>query len=335
MTYAIFSIAANGVSESGCSVYTYDQYSWSPYLRAPWFGFSEQLVDDPTQNGGTNPAFPFLTGHGGFMQVDVFGYMGLRRNTDWTLYINPSLPPQIPSLRYPIFYHHGWPIQAISNQTHTTFQRGGAAPLDTANMTFSDADIPVLVVYNMAEAEQGQMHALSPNDTLTITNRQYSTKKTEPGNLLQCHPVTSSSPTSPGLFAISAVDGAASTVWQPSLADAAQSLTIDLSATPFQELKYAYFDWAQLPPQQATIVLHNYTDPASGQTIDITGIKISNSYDPKTAGDIVPYSGNTTKIELQEGTWSANYVTLTVQGNLGNSSKGAVGATVAEFALVA
>ena len=75
MTYAIFSIDASEISPSGCSCYTYDRYSWSPYLRAPWFLFSEQLIDDFDQNGGTNPAYPFLTGHGGYLQVDLHGYL--------------------------------------------------------------------------------------------------------------------------------------------------------------------------------------------------------------------------------------------------------------------
>jgi hypothetical protein len=75
MTYAIFSIVANEVSPSGCSSYTYQQYSEQPYARAPWFQFSEQLLDDYTANGGTHPAYPFLTGHGGANQVVLFGYL--------------------------------------------------------------------------------------------------------------------------------------------------------------------------------------------------------------------------------------------------------------------
>ncbi|KAL8962737.1 MAG: hypothetical protein Q9183_005109, partial [Haloplaca sp. 2 TL-2023] len=76
MTYAIFSIVASEVVPSGCSSYTYQQYSEHPYARAPWFQFSEQLTDDFDTNGGTHPAFPFLTGHGGANQVTLFGYLG-------------------------------------------------------------------------------------------------------------------------------------------------------------------------------------------------------------------------------------------------------------------
>ncbi|KAF2712049.1 glycoside hydrolase family 65 protein [Pleomassaria siparia CBS 279.74] len=73
MTYGAFSIVANGISPSGCSSYTYNLYSTQPYVRNPWFQFSEQLNDDFTSNGGTNPAFPFLTGMGGANRVAIFG----------------------------------------------------------------------------------------------------------------------------------------------------------------------------------------------------------------------------------------------------------------------
>ena len=98
MTYAVFSIIENNNSTSGCASYTYDLYSSQPYARAPWFQFSEQLIDDYGENGGTHPAFPFLTGMGGAHRVAVFGYLGLKLTLD-SLNIYPSLPPQIPHLR--------------------------------------------------------------------------------------------------------------------------------------------------------------------------------------------------------------------------------------------
>ncbi|KAM0081581.1 alpha,alpha-trehalase ath1 [Fusarium odoratissimum] len=78
MTWAIYSIVADELSPSGCSAYTYAQYSYKPYTRPPFYQLSEQLVDNATVNGGTHPAYPFLTGHGGANQVTIFGYLGLR-----------------------------------------------------------------------------------------------------------------------------------------------------------------------------------------------------------------------------------------------------------------
>ncbi|KAF4629958.1 hypothetical protein G7Y89_g8180 [Cudoniella acicularis] len=98
MTYSVFAVDANALSPSGCSAYTYTLNGFVPYLRAPWFQFSEQAVDDVALNGDTNPAFPFLTGHGGANQVVPFGFLGIRTDQP-VLYLNPSLPPQISNLK--------------------------------------------------------------------------------------------------------------------------------------------------------------------------------------------------------------------------------------------
>src|ERR1700760_567417 len=118
MTYAIYAIVANEVSPSGCSANTYALNGAIPYLRAPWYQFSEQEVDDFDTNGGTNPAFPFLTGHGGFYQVVPFGYLGVRTDKA-ILSINPSLPPQIPYVKVRTFYFAGATFSAGINSTHT------------------------------------------------------------------------------------------------------------------------------------------------------------------------------------------------------------------------
>ena len=144
MTYAIFSIVANEVLDSGCASWTYQQYSEQPYARAPWFQFSEQLTDNFEENGGTHPAYPFLTGHGGANQVVPFGYLGLRLLPDYTLHIDPSLPPQIPHLKVRTIYFHGHPIAATMNYTHTTLSRPSHLPaLTTANSTFLHSPIPI------------------------------------------------------------------------------------------------------------------------------------------------------------------------------------------------
>ena len=63
-------------------------------MRLPFYQFSEQTNDIYTLNGGTNPAFSFLTGHGGFLQVFTHGLTGFRFRSD-SFYLNPSLPPQL------------------------------------------------------------------------------------------------------------------------------------------------------------------------------------------------------------------------------------------------
>ena len=210
MSYGSYAIVANEASPSGCASYTYDLYGSAPYLRGPWFQFSEQLIDDATANGGTHPAYPFLTGIGGANRVAVFGYLGLKLMTD-SLSVNPSLPPQIPHLNYRTIYWQGWPVAAVSNQTHTTLRRDGStAALKTANSTFAAAAIPVTI----GLGEDAARHSLAPNGTLVLQNRRIGEIKTVPGNIAQCRPVQSEQETVPGQFALAAVDGAGSTKWQ-------------------------------------------------------------------------------------------------------------------------
>lgn len=209
MTYASYSVVANAFSPSGCSAYTYNIYGSNPYNRGPWFQFSEQLIDDPEINGGTHPAFPFLTGMGGTNRVAIFGYLGLRLNQS-SLNIDPQLPPQISHLNYRTFFWQGHAINAISNQTHTVLSRLSERNLDTATKsTYSDADIPVTI------GKSTTRRSLPVNGSLTIENRRASFALTVDGNLAQCLPVASNTKIVPGQFAMAAIDGAISTAWQP------------------------------------------------------------------------------------------------------------------------
>ncbi|MCJ1287737.1 hypothetical protein MMC26_007089 [Xylographa opegraphella] len=325
MTFAIFSIVAEEISPSGCSSYTYQQYSTHPYARAPWFQLSEQLIDDYTLNGGTHPAFPFLTGHGGAMQITLFGYLGLRLVPDFVLHVNPSLPPQIPHLRYRTFYWAGWPIKAVANMTHTTLTRL-STPYMSANMTYMNTSIPV----EAGAAGRFTAYTLPPNGTIAIPHHLEGYNKTVPGDIAQCLPTSSDGAWEPGQFPLSAVDGAASTKWQPTRVDIPQSMTVDLSTVPIQQILALYFDWADDPPVNATVVFHNKTIVAASDIpIVLTNITISNPYMPSGASRIIPYEGNTTRVELASVVWSGKYATLTVEGSQGGMG---VGASVAEFA---
>ena len=331
MTYAIFSIVASAVDISGCSAYTYQQYSSQPYARAPWFQLSEQLIDDFTANGGTHPAYPFLTGHGGANQVTIFGYLGLRLTPDFILHINPSLPPQIPQLRYRTIYWHGWPISAFANQTHTMLTRL-SNPYTTANLTYTNASIPIQIGSNTTTT-----YYLPPLGSLVFPNRPISIYTTIPGNIAQCLPASSPSDYQPGQFPLSAVDGAASTKWQPNLSNTSQSLTIDLSTQPYQPISAFYFDWAANPPTNFSVIFHNTTDITDAITTATTqtNISISIPYNESEISMITPYMSNTTNVTLNPPMWSGRYATLTIQGNQASNMTNSTGATVAEWAIIA
>lgn len=339
MTYGVFSIVASSISPSGCSSYTYDLYGSQPYVRAPWFQFSEQLIDDFSENGGTHPAYPFLTGIGGANRVAVFGYLGLRMMID-TLNIDPDLPPQIPQLNYRTIYWQGWPVNATSNSTHTTLQRLSHS-LPTANSTFATAPIPVTIgLDGSSRAGNATVYNLQPNGTLTFENRRAGYKKTIPGNVAQCQPITSDRDYSPGQFPLSAIDGAISTKWQPTRSNVTSSITVQLPE-PFFEISEIRFDWAQAPPRSYSVTFFNSSEP-SARSVNVTSdfnVEVSDVYKPAEASNIVPYSGNTTNVTLERAVWSGRFATLSISGNRateGTSDEAnGTGATVAEWAIVA
>lgn len=346
MTWAIFSIVAGEVSPSGCSAYTYAQYSYEPYSRAPFYQLSEQMIDDSNENGGTHPAYPFLTGHGGANQVALFGYLGLRLLPDDAIHINPNMPPQLPHITYRTFYWRGWPMSASSNYTHTSISRASNTPsLDTADSRFANRSIPVHIGLGL----NATVYRLPVKGSLTVPNRQIGSNNSIDGNLIQCRPVISPNGFEQGQFPIAAVDGATSTKWQPSTINMS-SITVSLAGTESNSLVSGFhFDWYQSPPVNATVVFHdkairNPTMSLKNKTEDVriaatlTDIKQSKPYDPDATdlAEIKIPTGNTTTIELAEPITAARYATLIISGNQANGDTAdGVGATVAEWAILA
>jgi hypothetical protein len=351
MTWAIFSIVANEVSPSGCPAYTYHQYSFNPYMRAPFFQFSEQLIDDWHLNGGTHPAYPFLTGNGGANQVVLFGYLGLRLLPDFVLHVDPNLPPQIPHVVYRTFYWRGWPIKAQSNYTHTTISRApNTPPLGSADPKFRKAEIPV----HVGPDKNPTVYALPISEPLIIPNRQTGSINTQSGNMVQCRAVSSPDEFQPGQFPIGAVDGLASTKWQPMHASSTASLTVSFPDSSVGAMIGGFaFDWAQSPPVSVKVLLHDIplpstTDldissstapPGTNVVCDLKLVAISDPYCPEVANIVLAYKGNTTNVTLASPVPATKYATLLIRGNQA-LSKAEVkagnghGASVAEWSIL-
>ncbi len=329
MTYSVLSIIANQVSPAGCSAYTYALDAFEPYTRAPWYQFSEQQIDIFEENGGTRPAFPFLTGHGGFNQVGPFGWLGLRLDTP-ALYLDPSLPPQIQHVKVRRFYYGGATVDAVMNYTHTTLTR-----LPTNNTFVRDVwgtnPVPVVV-----GDERRETHALGVGQTVTIANRGYSGNLTWAHNLLQCLPATSAEPHRPGQYGLAAVDGAISTSWQPLRPERA-AVVVNMTTVPFQPVVGAAFNWGLTPPVSARITLTNsstFSGPAVVMALD--NITISDAYEANDAR-IRPYTGNTTNVAFAAAAgggpvYTGRYARLEIEGTQGPRQE--LGAQVAEFALI-
>ncbi|KAI8937262.1 hypothetical protein NX059_006471 [Plenodomus lindquistii] len=353
MTYSSFAVVANEISPSGCSSFTYNLYSASPYVRAPWYQYSEQLLDNVEANGGTHPAFPFLTGMGGTNRVAIFGYLGLGLYYD-KLDIDPSLPPQIKYLDYRTFYWQGHGINATSNSTHTTLIRlpKDKYTLPSANTTYFTQPIPVTIGTRSARPNSTLIHHLGFDGPLIIPNRPVGETQTVAGNILQCGTLL---PTiqgkKPGQFPIAAIDGAASTKWQPQFSNTTAWLTVDLSSTTPHAVPVTrvLMDWGKMPPAQFEIYFSNTTMPPFASTttpsivaneddadvrlVTKANVTISAPWDPFTAFEIKTYIGNQTNVSLHDAVWSGRFAHLGIAGNLFGEGVES-GATVAEWNLV-
>jgi len=341
MTYSSFAVVANEVSPSGCSALTYHLYSSSPYARAPWYQYSEQLLDNPGENGGTHPAYPFLTGMGGTNRIAIFGYLGLGLYYE-SLDIDPSLPPQIEYLNYRTFYWMGHGINATSNTTHTTLQRlpRDKYTLHTANATYFDKPIPI-TTGTRSQRNNGTYY-LSYDEPFVMRNRPVGQTLTVAGNILQCGALLPPPQGNrPGQFPIAAIDGAASTKWQPERSNITSYLTVDLGTSDFYPVKFVMMDWANQPPSHFSIFFSNATLPPfdfpthSDSVRNVTSglVSISSPWDPVSAYEIKTYVGNQTNVTLDEAVWSGRYAHLAIAGNQhGKNVEG--GATVAEWNIV-
>ncbi len=352
MTYAIFSIIANGISPSGCSGYTYEHIGTQPYVRGPWYQFSEQLIDNWQENGGTHPAFPFLTGHGGALQVVLFGYLGFRLVPDFNLHVDPNLPPQIPQIRYRTFHWYGIPIQAFSNQTHTVLTRNSTfTPAEGAvpNATFANAAIPVVV--GPVGSPPLATYQLGPDSSVTITNRQIGSIPTTPDNVAQCLPVSSPDDYLPGQFPLAAVDGAASTKWQPQYANRTSSITVTIPQG--YRVRSFEFNWGQAPPYNYSVLFHNSSlaNPSaaslpSGAGVQVVAnnqrVNITDKYNVTELNAIEAVQNNITTFAIPTSAgdvFTSRFATLRVWGTLANSSltvknMSGDGATVAEWSII-
>lgn len=329
MTYGVFSIVSSEDSTSGCAAYTYDLWSSQPYARAPWFQYSEQLNDDYATNGGFHPAYPFLTGMGGANRVPMYGYLGLRLRQD-SLNVNPTLPPQIPHLNYRTFYWQGHAINATANATHTTLARLSRS-LPAANPAYAENSIPVTIGKNP------NIQNLTSDTPLYLPNRRPHLNKTVQGNLAQCLPASSNRPYAPGQFPLSAVDGAASTKWQPA-SPAPATLTVNLGDAGETMIQGFEFDWAQAPPVSYFV---EFADSPGGgrRMVHMDGdVEVSAPYDEGGVAAVVPYRSNTSSVRLEgEGVMGGRYAFLTIEGQRAfpGVERGSVsGGSVAEWAVL-
>jgi hypothetical protein len=271
-----------------------------------------------------------------------YGYLGLRTDES-VLYLNPSLPPQIPQVRIRDIYYAGAGISVFMNTTHTTLRRFSTASIQGLTDKYGNQPMPFKVCQpGMKDCPE---YKIRIGDIVTVPNRLYFQNLTVAGNLIQCLPVHSDSNYVAGQFSTAAIDGASATRWQP-LTNESASLYVNMSTVPYQPIRGLSFNWATRPPTKVSVFFGNSTAVRSGRwdpearekeyVVRLNNINISVPYAQVAAdeGGVKPYVGNTTSVAVvtQEGKlWTGNYVRLVVEGCV---QKDGQGASVAEFIIL-
>jgi hypothetical protein len=349
MTAAIAAIAENRVSGSGCAAFTLDMQASLPNLRAPWYQFSEQADDDANSNGGTSPAFPFLTGHGGALQIPLYGYLGLARAKNG-LTIRPSLPPPYKHMQLPEFYRAGNRFKASMNSTHTNITRLPNTHHTELVDVYPGGKMPIVIEHRvMGPGSKFQIEEekfeISLNETLTLKNDMYWNISSTPGNVLQCKTARADSTGGqyvggPG----AAVDGSDVTYWQPSSLGKSR-LTVAVGSAMGRKVKQVRVQWGARVPEMARVVFSNSTSTSSSD-VEVNLSPIANMLCDGSMIRVV----DETKIQLHQksctsqdigaerGIWTAKYATLEIEGCQNCGDDGVVeerlGATVGEFEVI-
>lgn len=331
MTWSMYAIAANSLATSGCAFWTYLVKSFQPYIRGPWYQYSEQQDDepgvlDPLTGNAINTAFPFLTGHGGLLQTFTAGFLGLRV-THRNLLINPSLPPQIRDFKPPIQFYNGAVVSFRMNRTHTSITRRDASHFDgLVPDQYGKEAMPVTIGRGVDEPDSRTVF-LRVNETTLVENRLYDKEIHVPGNILQCHGASSTH----GELAFAATDGYGGTFWQSDASDVTAALVVDIGSSQAPRLLRAIqLDFAMRPPKHIKVSISNSSDFEPEIVLADEDIGITNPWIQDSP--VVKYVGNMTTIQLTNAVWSGAFAKLEVTGCWMDDG---AGATVAEFALVA
>ncbi|KAJ4415840.1 alpha,alpha-trehalase ath1 [Gnomoniopsis sp. IMI 355080] len=329
MTWSMYAITANSLATSGCAFWTYLVKSFQPYIRGPWYQFSEQQDDnpgipDPLTGNPINTAFPFLTGHGGLLQVLTAGFLGLRV-THQNLVINPSLPPQLAHFKPPIQFYNGAVVSFSMNRTHTSIKRLDASNFDgLVPDQYGEEDMPITIGRGLDDADARTV-MLPINGIAVVENRLYDTQVTVPGNVLQCQSASSTH----GDLAFAATDGYGGTFWQPDANNVTAALVVEVSSQEPLPLSAIHLDFAMRPPKRARVSISNSSSFDPAIVLFDEDIEITRPWDPHAP--VVRYDGNITTVQLASPIWSGKYAKLEVTGCWTDDG---AGATVAEFALL-
>ncbi|KAI5459611.1 glycoside hydrolase family 65 protein [Mariannaea sp. PMI_226] len=323
MTWSIYAIAEAELQQKGCAAYTYLQRSSEPYLRKPFYQFSEIIldtplpgVDNPAFIFGTSPAFPFLTGAGGFLQVFTHGLTGMRPNMD-VFYLDPMLPPQLPDgIRIKGMKWQGAVFDVSIQLDKTTITRRTAQNKDAQAQK-------QVVVRVLGGNNKPRDYRMEIGDSIVVPTRRPDISNAAEDWAL-CKSVTSDSESAPGNNPYAIVDGANATVWQPASPNAA-SVIIDLGES--RKISRIVINWAAVPPSTFSLSAKQTTGVEFEELSAPQQVNISAPYNEVDARLVRIRTGNTTEVHLAEQR-QLRFLKLTVEGSYAQDGLGATVSTV-------
>ncbi|CUM67866.1 uncharacterized protein PRCAT00005575001 [Priceomyces carsonii] len=246
MTFPIFSIVSSKVSEVGCSSHSYLRKAVQPYLRAPFAQFSEQNNDNFLENGGTHPAFPFMTAHGGFLQAVVNGLTGLKFDFELErgqivryLELDPvSLGTFENDLKIDGIKYFNQSISLSVNSTSLIVENLG--PINS----FAPDEIKIII--NERNPKNGK-YTLKHGEKLVVP--LYTPEKSISCSISECDAATFLNITGgvTGEQASLMNDGDNSTYWQAQFYNSTAKVLVDLKRDT--NITGGYINWNDKPPQ--------------------------------------------------------------------------------------
>lgn len=341
MTYPVFVAAAAGLLNHGSSSQSYLYKSVLPYLRQPFAQFSEQSDDNFLTNGLTQPAFPFLTANGGFLQSILFGLTGIRYSYDVdsqtkkmsrVLRFNPIQLPLLPggiAIRNFKYMNQVFDV-IIDDVNGTIVHKSGNASIKILvpnRELIHDRDINVYRGENNSASPpdelhrrdeiqyerdsngkvQGTYYTLKPGEEFVIP--LFKPQLNIAGNIAENQQITNLTAGVPGDVGFSALDGNNYTHWQPALKSKTGRLLVDLGANNEKEITSGMILWGQRPAKNITISILPHSEIIEEIFSNVTYI-LENVPKPDYKKTIEQLLGNITTIDDENSKCMADILTV-------------------------
>lgn len=250
MTFPIFLIVASALLDTGCSSQSYLLKAVQPFLRGPFAQFSEQNNDNYATNGGTHPAFPFLTAHGGLLQAVLKGLLGLRY--DFRLENGKIVrmlklePTKLKTLPGGVVFH------GIHYMNHTLSLNMTSSGLIITDHSQDAGAVDEIEIILGSRLDNDTTFAISSGDQLVLP--LFETEQAFPNSLTECNKAVFTNITD-GAYGDATVlvnDGDNTTHWQ-SYHNTTGKVLIDLKSRT--KLTFGLINWGDRPPTNVTILV--------------------------------------------------------------------------------